>query len=103
MYYIIYILFSSKRISGGQLRYYHPFVYFWQNGGHLSDSVPQLVQAATGNHIRQPPWFQNQQLMSLSGTRFISFAKSNKFNQGTRYYSQSHLQLKCRVVIINWK
>jgi len=73
--------FAQADLIGGQLRYYHPFVYFWQNGGHLSDSVPQLVQAATGNHIRQPPWFQNQQLMSLSGTRFISFAKSNKFNQ----------------------
>lgn len=74
---------QSVSYAGGQLLFYRPAVYHRESGEEdLQRAAPQLVAAATGQHVTRPPWSQEVNITSVAGTNFTSFAKARDFGLG---------------------
>ncbi|XP_070581879.1 plancitoxin-1-like [Ptychodera flava] len=64
-----------------QLKYMWPSVYDSHIPSAFAKVLPELVEVVRGKHIMEPPWYRQENLKSLAGQRFISFAKTSQFDK----------------------
>lgn len=65
---------------GKQLIYNEPDIYL-NLTEKLSDLYPLLRSAVAGKRIKQPPYWNEETILSSRGTEFKSFAKSRRFQK----------------------
>ena len=72
---------SSQLASvGRQLGYNTPYIYQVNIPAWLS-AYPDMVRAARGKHVRQPPFFNTELVTTGQGEVFTTFAKYTKFGK----------------------
>lgn len=69
-------------VLGIQLTYNEPFVYGSNIPVSLESNFPHLIAAARNERVKVAPWFHQQEIISLAGQTFYSFAKAGKFDKG---------------------
>jgi hypothetical protein len=67
---------------GIQLTYNEPRIYGSNIPVSLESSFPHLIAAARNKRVEVAPWFHQQEIISLAGQTFYSFAKAGKFDKG---------------------
>lgn len=67
---------------GTQLTYNQPRIYSSNVPEDLESKLPHLAAAARNIQVRAAPWHHLQEITSLAGQAFYSFAKAVKFNKG---------------------
>lgn len=67
---------------GTQLTYNQPWIYSSNVPEDLERDLPHLAAAARSVRVRVAPWHHLQEITSLAGQAFYSFAKAVKFNKG---------------------
>ena len=65
---------------GRQLGYNTPYIYQANIPAWLS-SYPDMVRAARGKHVRQPPYYNTELVTTRQGERFVTFAKYSEFGK----------------------
>lgn len=68
-------------LVGKQILYNEPYVYSSSVPDILSVKYPNLVKASEMVKIKEAPFWSVQNLTSVGGTRFRSFAKNRKFGK----------------------
>lgn len=89
-------------LIGLQLLYNTPYVYDFNMPESLSQKFPNLYKAMKSKHVTTPPWYHEQNFSGISGTKFISFAKSAKF-QNDLYSAFLAPSLKIHMVTETWQ
>jgi hypothetical protein len=69
-------------LLGTQLTYNQPWVYSSNVPEELESDFPHLAAAARKVRVRVAPWHHLQEITSLAGQTFYSFAKAVKFDKG---------------------
>lgn len=69
-------------LLGTQLTYNQPWIYSYNVPEDLERQLPDLAAAARSMRVRVAPWHHLQEITSLAGQAFYSFAKAVKFNKG---------------------
>jgi hypothetical protein len=69
-------------LLGTQLTYNQPWIYSSNVPEDLGSDLPHLAAAARNMRVRVAPWHHLQEITSLAGQTFYSFAKAVKFNKG---------------------
>jgi hypothetical protein len=69
-------------LLGIQLTYNEPRIYGSNIPVTLENHFPHLIAAARNKRVEAAPWFHEQEITSLAGQTFYSFAKAGKFNKG---------------------
>jgi hypothetical protein len=67
---------------GIQLTYNEPQIYSSNIPVSLKRNFPHLIAAARNKRVEVAPWFHQQEITSLAGQTFYSFAKAGKFEKG---------------------
>ncbi|CAG9762507.1 unnamed protein product [Ceutorhynchus assimilis] len=68
-------------IIGLQLQYNEPHIFAQNTPESLKNILPELFKAANHETVKMSPWFNVENITSLGGTKFTSFAKSGKFDK----------------------
>jgi deoxyribonuclease-2 len=71
---------ASADLIGTQLTYNRPYIYGAKMAAAFSKRYPILASAATGKHIKNPP-FYNVVTIKSAAQQFTSFAKYSHFNK----------------------
>jgi hypothetical protein len=69
-------------LLGTQLTYNQPCIYSSNVPEDLESNFPHLAPAARSTRVRVAPWHHLQEITSLAGQAFYSFAKAVKFDKG---------------------
>ncbi|XP_077986643.1 plancitoxin-1-like [Glandiceps talaboti] len=64
-----------------QLKYMWPYVYDVNIPKDFVADQPDLVDVANKKHIKNPPWFRQENLTSLAGQKFYSFTKTSEYGK----------------------
>lgn len=79
---VLCVTFNTENMNkvGLQLKYNQPDIYAYYIPYTLQMPLMYLTDVTKGILIDSPPWFNTQSLQSLSGTSFLSFAKTRDFD-----------------------
>ena len=71
---------DQLEVVGRQLGYNAPYIYQVNLPAWVSQ-YPDMVKAASGKHVRRPPYFNTELLTTSGGEKFVTFAKYSDFGK----------------------
>lgn len=83
------------------MQYNEPHIYAQNIPEALSKSLPDISKAAHNQTINYSPWYNVENITSISGTKFVSFAKSGKFHKDL-YASLVNSELESDLYVETW-
>ena len=86
---------------GMQLLYNRPYIYAKNLPAFSQADFPHFKAALDGVHVKKPPFYRTQELVSEGGTRFISFAKTAHFEKDL-YADLVAPMLKTDLLVETW-
>ncbi|PSN49987.1 hypothetical protein C0J52_08765 [Blattella germanica] len=81
--------------------YNEPKIYDSRVPSELQKQFPNLVAAAEAERVKTAPWYHEQELFSLAGQKFFSFAKAGKFEKEL-YYDWIAPTLQISLLVESW-
>ncbi|PNF33238.1 Deoxyribonuclease-2-alpha [Cryptotermes secundus] len=93
---------SQLDLVGTQLTYNQPWIYSYNVPEDLERHLPHLAAAARSVRVRVAPWHHLQEITSLAGQAFYSFAKAVKFNKEL-YFDWVAPALQTDLLVETWR
>ncbi|XP_021933691.1 plancitoxin-1 isoform X2 [Zootermopsis nevadensis] len=93
---------SQLDLVGIQLTYNEPFIYGSNIPVSLESNFPHLIAATRNERVKVAPWFHQQEIISLAGQTFYSFAKAGKFDKEL-YFDWVAPALQTSLLVETWR
>lgn len=95
--------FEQLELIGQQLLFNYPQIYDYNIPDSLRESkvLANLQRVINGEHVRSDPWWNVNELVSIGGESFLSFAKAAEFEEDL-YAGLVSNRLKSNVLTETW-